>query len=207
MRTCLVSCCILLGLSGAAAAECPAPSDMSRGVEVTTVSPRGEQNVFTFRKVGSGQVDEVRTSQWISVSNTVQRRLIQGLVPSDQKVLKAPQDSQVLKDETYAYPGQKLTALQLKPNSQFTLKAVMTAEDGFSKTTRTTYLLGPAKKQRFLGCVLEMMPIEAIEDWGGSLTVYNYLYFTRLGFGVQTEAKFPGKTYSRKIMEIGPAVK
>jgi hypothetical protein len=52
---------------------------------------------------------------------------------------------------------------------------------------------------------LKIIQILATEDWDGIKTVYMYSYFPEYGFGVQTEVKYPGKTFSRKILSIEPA--
>lgn len=202
LRALLALLCLL---ASPALARCPAPSDMAKGVSVTTVSPRGEQNVFVFRKTGQGRVDERRVSQWIAASNTVDRELHRGLLPLTQRVIKFPKGSKVLKNEVYDYPGQNIARILIEPEASFTVQAVMTAEDGFSKATTTTYSVGPVESLKFGACRLKVMEITGVEDWDGIETVHTYAYFARLGFAVETRTKYPGKTFKRKIMEIGPA--
>lgn len=195
---------LLCLLASPALPECPLPSDMARGVAVTTLSPRGEQSAHVFRKTSQARVDERRVSQWIAVSATVERELHRGLLPLTQRVIKHPRGSKVLMDEDYDYPGQKLARLLIEPETRFTVQSVMRAEDGFAKASTTTYIVGPVTWRKFGRCRLEVMEITGVEDWDGVESVHTYSYFERFGFAVKTRAEYSGKTFEWTIMEIGP---
>ncbi|MFK7938699.1 MAG: hypothetical protein AB8B82_04925 [Roseovarius sp.] len=201
LKTAALILCTSLG----AAFACPVPADMSKGVTVKTISPRGEGNTFTYRKSGPGRVDEIRKSYWLGTSNTVARVLQHGLLPTSQTILQAPKGSQILQDETYDYHGANIAGLTLSPNTSFALKTTMQAADGFSKTTTTTYQLSAAKSKKVARCRVKIINIKATQNWDGIKTVYTYVYFADFGFAVRTKAKYPSRTTSREILSIEPS--
>lgn len=186
-------------LFASVAAACPTPSDMSSGVIVETL-----ESEYRFQMAGNGRVEEIRIDRhWIAGNTTVQRLLYHGLLPVSQTILEYPEGTRILQDETYIYAGQNVSALELRANTTFSVSTEEISGNGRNRVYETTYTLGRSKTRVVAGCQLEVIDIEAIELWSGSEVIYTYLYFPELGFGIETEAEYPGDTVFNEITRIG----
>ncbi|QGX98842.1 hypothetical protein EI983_11390 [Roseovarius faecimaris] len=192
-------------LCGPALATCPVPSDMAKGVAVSTVGPRGAQTMHVFRKTAQGRVDERRTRRWIAARSTVERQLQRGLLPLEQRVIEAPEGRAGPMDEVYTYPGQAIARLQITPKTQITADAHVTASNGTRRKISTQYSIGAMAWRWYGRCRFRVMEITAVEDADGVETAYTYLYFERYGFAIETQAVQQGKTFETTILGIARA--
>lgn len=195
---------VLLSIASAAA-PCPRASDMARGIEVQLVSSEGEQRRSVFRKTGPGRVDERRESQWITARSIVERRLQAGFFPLSQTVQGSPGSGSARLDETTAYPGHDVAALAIEPNTAFELRSVTTAADGTTQERLTRYEVGRLGAQPLAGCRPHMVRVTATEWQDGVKRHRSFLYFTRLGFGIEVEMIAPEGTLTHTITSLRKA--